>query len=525
MTSVSAVCSCRHAAGPATLWAMADFVGALDQGTTSTRFMIFDHAGNEVGRSQLEHEQIMPRAGWVEHDPMEIWHRTTSVIRSALSGRRLTGKDLAAVGITNQRETTVVWNRRTGTPYDNAIVWQDTRTDRIASALDHDGRGDVIRRKAGLPPATYFSGGKIRWLLDNVDGLRADAERGEAIFGTIDSWLIWQLTGGVDGGNHVTDVTNASRTMLMDLETLAWDDELLEIFDIPRAMLPEIRPSSDPTSYGEISSGSEVSGVPLTGALGDQHAAMVGQVCLAPGEAKNTYGTGNFMLLNTGEQIVRSDHGLLTTVCYKFGDAPAVYALEGSIAVTGSAVQWLRDQLGIIDTAADVERLAQQVDDNGGVYFVPAFSGLFAPYWRSDARGAIVGLSRFDTKAHIARATLEAICYQSRDVADAMAQDSGVALEVLKVDGGVTANDFCMQLQADILDVPVSRPVVAETTALGAAYAAGLAVGFWADPDELRANWNESRRWSPQWDNDRRAEGYAGWRKAVERTLGWVDVD
>jgi glycerol kinase len=487
--------------------------------------MIFDHGGNEVGRSQLEHEQMMPRAGWVEHDPMEIWQRTCSVIRSALSGRRLTGKDLAAVGITNQRETTLVWNRRTGTPYYNAIVWQDTRSDRIASALEHDGGGELIRRKAGLPPATYFAGGKLRWLLDQVDGLRADAERGDAVFGTVDTWLIWQLTGGPDGGSHVTDVTNASRTMLMDLETLDWDDELLALFDVPRAMLPEIRPSSDPASYGEITGAAEVAGVPLTGDLGDQHAAMVGQVCLSPGQAKNTYGTGNFMLLNTGEQIVRSNHGLLTTVCYQFGDAPAVYALEGSIAVTGSAVQWLRDQLGIIEASADVERLAQQVDDNGGVYFVPAFSGLFAPYWRSDARGAIVGLSRFDTKAHIARATLEAICYQSRDVADAMAADSGVDLEVLKVDGGVTANDFCMQLQADILGVPVSRPVVAETTALGAAYAAGLGVGFWSSPEELRANWNESQRWSPRWTAEQRAEGYAGWRKAVERTLGWVDVD
>ncbi|MFL6101406.1 MAG: glycerol kinase GlpK [Actinomycetales bacterium] len=504
---------------------MADFVGAVDQGTTSTRFMIFDHSGREVGRSQFEHEQVMPRAGWVEHDPMEIWQRTIRVFRSALRGRNLTGSDLAAIGITNQRETTVVWNRRTGTPYYNAIVWQDTRTDRIARRLEQDGHAELIRRKAGLPPATYFAGGKVRWLLDNVDGLRADAATGDALFGTIDTWLIWNLTGGTDGGSHVTDVTNASRTMLMDLETREWDDELLDLFGVPRAMLPEIRPSSDPQGYGEVRAPSEVAGVPLTGDLGDQHAAMVGQVCLQPGEAKNTYGTGNFMLLNTGEQLVRSQSGLLTTPCYQFDHAPTVFALEGSIAVTGSAVQWLRDQLGVISTAAEVEDLARQVDDNGGVYFVPAFSGLFAPYWRSDARGAIVGLSRFDTKAHLARATLESICYQSRDVADAMAKDSGVPFEVLKVDGGVTSNELCMQMQADILGVPVSRPVVAETTALGAAYSAGLAVGFWSGPLELTANWHESKRWEPQWSEDQRESGYAGWRKAVERTLGWVDVD
>jgi glycerol kinase len=504
---------------------VADFVGAVDQGTTSTRFMIFDHAGNEVGRSQLEHEQIMPRAGLVEHDPVEIWGRTSAVIGSALRGQGLKASDLAAIGITNQRETTVVWNRRTGTPYCNAIVWQDTRTDRIASRLEREGHGEVIHRKAGLPPATYFSGGKIQWILDNVDDVRADAEAGDAIFGTTDSWLIWNLTGGVNGGSHVTDVTNASRTMLMDLETLAWDDELLGLFGIPRAMLPEIRPSSDPRGYGDITALEPIVGVPLTAALGDQHAAMVGQVCFAPGEAKNTYGTGNFMLLNTGEQIIRSDHGLLTTLCYQLGDAAPVYALEGSIAVTGSAVQWLRDQLGIIQTSAEVETLAATVRDNGGVYFVPAFSGLFAPYWRSDARGAILGLSRFDTSAHLARATLEAICYQSRDVADAMVQDSGVALEVLKVDGGVTVNELCMQLQADILGVPVSRPVVAETTALGAAYAAGLAVGFWSGTDELRTNWKESRRWHPGWTEAAREKGYAGWRKAVTRTLDWVDVD
>jgi len=477
---------------------MPDYVGAVDQGTTSSRFMIFDHSGNEVGKHQLEHEQILPQAGWVEHNPVEIWERTASVIQTALNNAGLAASDLAALGITNQRETAVVWNRRTGRPYYNAIVWQDTRTDRIASALDRDERGDVIRRKAGLPPATYFSGGKIQWILENVDGVRAAAESGDAIFGNTDSWVIWNLTGGTQGGVHVTDVTNASRTMLMNLETLSWDDELLGFFNIPRSMLPEIKPSSLPGGYGEVTGLNAVRGVPLT---------------------------GNFMLLNTGEELVRSKNGLLTTVCYQFGSDKPVYALEGSIAVTGSAVQWLRDQLGIISGAAEVETLARQVADNGGIYFVPAFSGLFAPYWRSDARGAIVGLSRFNTNAHLARATLEAICYQSRDVGEAMEQDSGVHLEVLKVDGGVTANDLCMQLQADILGVPVSRPVVAETTALGAAYAAGLATGFWANTDELRANWNESKRWTPEWDEQQRTDGYAGWKKAVQRTLDWVEVD
>ncbi|MGK5559010.1 glycerol kinase GlpK, partial [Actinomadura kijaniata] len=471
---------------------------SIDQGTTSTRFMIFDHGGNEIARHQLEHEQILPRAGWVEHDPIEIWERTRAVLQSTLNKANLQASDLAALGITNQRETTVVWNRRTGRPYYNAVVWQDTRTDRIASALDRDGRGDVIRRRTGLPPATYFSGGKIQWILENVDGVREAAERGEAIFGTTDSWLLWNLTGGPDGGVHVTDVTNASRTMLMDLETLDWDDELLSFFGIPRAMLPEIRPSAAPDPYGVTRPNGPLGGeVALTAALGDQQAATVGQVCFEPGQAKNTYGTGNFLLLNTGTTPVRSSHGLLTTVCYKFGDHDPVYALEGSIAVTGSAVQWLRDQLGIISGASQSESLARQVEDNGGVYFVPAFSGLFAPHWRSDARGAIVGLSRYNTNAHLARATLESICYQTRDVVDAMQKDSGVSLDVLKVDGGVTANELCMQIQADILGVPVSRPVVAETTALGAAYGAGLAVGYWADLEGLRRNWHRAARWVP----------------------------
>ena len=487
--------------------------------------MIFDHSGREVARRQLEHAQILPRAGWVEHDPVEIWQRTQDVLADALGGGPVTATDIAALGITNQRETTVVWDRTTGRPYGNAIVWQDTRTDKIAAALDRDGRGDVIRQRAGLPPATYFAGGKIAWILQNVDGVREAAEAGDAIYGTTDSWLIWNLTGGVDGGRHVTDVTNASRTMLMDLETLDWDEELLSFFDIPRKMLPAIQPSATPDGFGRTRATGRVPvELPIAGVLGDQQAAMVGQVCLRAGEAKNTYGTGNFLLLNTGTTPVRSQNGLLTTVCYRFGGGDAVYALEGSIAVTGSAVQWLRDQLGVIEEAGQIEALAREVDDAGGAYFVPAFSGLFAPYWRSDARGAIVGLSRFHTRAHLARATLEAICYQSRDVTEAMAKDSGVRLDVLKVDGGVTANELCMQLQADVLGVEVSKPVVAETTALGAAYAAGLAVDFWADADELRQNWQEDQRWHPQWSDAARQAGYAGWRKAVQRTLDWIEV-
>ncbi len=509
---------------------MADFVGAVDQGTTSTRFMIFDHSGREVGRHQLEHEQVLPRAGWVEHNPLEIWERIQTVIGTGLSRAGLTGSDLDSLGVTNQRETTIVWDRRTGRPYYNAIVWQDTRTDRIAAALERDGRGEVVRHRSGLPPATYFSGAKIQWVLENVDGVREAALAGHAVFGTSDTWVIWNLTGGPRGGRHVTDVTNASRTMLMDLQTLDWDDELLGFFDVPREMLPEIRPSSDPDLYGHTDANGPWEGaIPIAGALGDQQAATVGQVCFAPGEAKNTYGTGNFMLVNTGEHIVRSQAGLVTTVAYQLGDSPPVYALEGSIAVTGSAVQWLRDQLGIISGASEIETLASQVQDSGGMYFVPAFSGLFAPYWRADARGAIVGMSRFNTNAHLARATLEAICYQSKDVADAMRSDSENAgspmdIGVLKVDGGVTANNLCMQIQADILGVEVSRPVVAETTALGAAYAAGLATGFWSGTDELRENWLEDRRWSPQWSDEQRADGYAGWQKAVQRTLDWVDV-
>ncbi|WP_430336030.1 glycerol kinase GlpK [Rhodococcus sp. ACT016] len=504
---------------------MPDFVGAVDQGTTSTRFMVFDHGGHEIARHQLEHQQLLPRPGWVEHNPVEIWERTSAVLQTVLNRNGIEPGDLAALGITNQRETTVVWNRRTGRPYYNAIVWQDTRTDRIASALDDSDAGQAIRRKTGLPPATYFSAGKIQWILENIDGVSEAADRGDALFGTIDTWLLWNLTGGVDGGVHVTDVTNASRTMLMDLDTLDWDDELLSFFGVPRQMLPRIRPSSTPDLYGHTITHGPLGGrVPLAAAVGDQQAAMIGQVCLTAGQAKNTYGTGNFLLLNTGTTPVRSRNGLLTTVCYQLADQPAVYALEGSIAVTGSAVQWLRDQLGIIGGASHSESLAAQVDDNGGVYFVPAFSGLFAPYWRSDARGAIVGLSRYNNNAHIARATLEAICYQSRDVVDAMVKDSGVPLDVLKVDGGITRNSLCMQIQADVLGVPVSRPAVAETTALGAAYAAGLAVGFWSSPDELQENWHESQRWTPHWNDTERETSYRGWRKAVDRTLDWVDV-
>ncbi len=504
----------------------AELVGAIDHGTTSTRFLVFGHDGVEVARHQLDHTQILPAAGRVEHDPVEIWERTRSVIETTLARHHLAATDLAAIGVANQRETTVVWDRRTGRPFCNAIVWQDTRTDRIAAALDRDGRGDVIRERTGLPPATYFAAGKLQWILENVDGVRAAAGRGDALFGTTDTWLTWQLTGGVDGGRHLTDVTNASRTMLMGLESLDWDEELLGFFGIPRPMLPRICASSDAAAYGETRGTGPFGGaVRITAVLGDQHAATVGQVCFAPGEAKNTYGTGNFLVLNTGPSIVRSAAGLLTTVAYQLAGEPAVYALEGSIAVTGSAVQWLRDQLGIIRHAAESETLARQVEDSGGCYFVPAFSGLFAPYWRSDARGAIVGMSRFTTAAHLARATLEAICYQTRDVVDAMASDSGVTAVALKVDGGVTANSLCMQLQADILGVPVSRPVVTETTALGAAYAAGLAIGFWSSTDELRAQWHEQQRWEPRWSADQRDTGHAQWRKAVTRTLDWVDPD
>jgi glycerol kinase len=503
---------------------MASYVSAIDQGTTSTRFMIFDHAGSVRASHQMEHQQIYPQPGWVEHDPMEIWQRTQDVIQGALQKAGLGAGDLAAIGITNQRETTVVWNRRTGRPYMNAIVWQDTRTDSLINYWSKEGRQDRFRAKTGLPLATYFSGPKIRWMLDTVDGLRADAERGDALFGTIDTWLLWNLTGGTDGGVHITDVTNASRTMLMNLQTLAWDDEILSLMGVPRAMLPEIRPSSDPRLYGMTRADGPVGGeVALCGDLGDQQAALYGQTCFDPGEAKNTYGTGCFMLLNTGTKIVPSESGLLTTLGYQIGDQPAVYALEGSIAITGALVQWLRDNLGIIQQSGDIEPLARTVEDNGGVYFVPAFSGLFAPYWRSDARGVIAGLTRYANKGHIARAALEATAYQTMEVLKAMEKDSGVKLTRMKVDGGMTGNELLMQFQADVLGVPVVRPKVAETTSLGAAYAAGLAVGFWESQDALRANWGVDRTWEPEMDTGRREKLYGEWLKAVERTFGWVE--
>jgi glycerol kinase len=501
---------------------MADLVAAIDQGTTSTRCILFDRAGTSVSSHQIEHDQIMPRAGWVEHDPLQIWQRTETVVQQSMAAGGVTASDIAAVGITNQRETTVVWNRRTGEPYHNAVVWQDTRTAQLVGDLDRAGTGDLIRQRAGIPPATYFAGGKLAWLLQNVEGLRAAAEAGDALFGTIDTWLLWNLTGGTDGGRHLTDVTNASRTMLMNLAELRWDDELLELFDIPRSMLPEIVPSSHAEKFGTTRTafGGEVV---IGGVLGDQHAAMVGQVCLDEGDDKNTYGTGNFLLMNTGTEIVHSTHGLLSTVCYQFGDEPARYALEGSIAVTGSAIQWLRDQLGIVSSAAEAGRLAASVPDTGGLYFVPAFSGLFAPYWRPDARGAIVGMTRFHTAAHLARATLESICYSSYDLVKAMEADAGVTMTSLKVDGGVTASGLAMQLQADILGIDVIRPVVPETTALGAGYAAGLAVGVWETPEDFRVNWHEDRRWISSIDAEARDAGTRAWHKAIERTLDWVD--
>ncbi len=503
---------------------MAKYVAAIDQGTTSTRCMLFDHAGQVVSVHQLEHEQIYPKPGWVEHNPMEIWERTQQVVRVALEKAGVGPGDIAAVGVTNQRETTIVWNPKTGEPYYNAIVWQDTRTADICNALAAEGGQDRFRPKVGLPLATYFSGPKIKWILDNVPGVREAAEKGEAVFGNIDTWVIWWITGGPQGGAHVTDVSNASRTMLMNLETLDWDQEILDILGIPRQMLPEIRPSSDTKIYGYTPvDGPFGDKIPVCGDLGDQQAALVGQTCFSPGEAKNTYGTGCFMLMNTGTKIVPSKSGLLTTLGYKFNDEPAVYCLEGSIAITGALVQWLRDNLKMIEKSSDVEPLARTVEDNGGIYFVPAFSGLFAPYWRSDARGVIVGLTRYINRGHIARAALEATAYQTREVLDAMFKDSGVQLKALKVDGGMVFNELLMQFQADILGVPVVRPTVAETTALGAAYAAGLAVGFWKNTDELRQNWGVDKTWEPKMDAETREKLYKGWLKAVERTFNWVE--
>jgi glycerol kinase len=498
---------------------MAEYAGALDQGTTSTRFMVFDHSGQVVALDQKEHEQIYPKPGWVEHDPIEIWERSQSVIREALDSKGLKASDLAAVGITNQRETTVVWDRSNGKPVYNAIVWQDTRTDKICNDLAADGGQDRFRPKTGLPLATYFSGPKAKWILDNVEGARGKAESGELLFGNIDTWCIWNLTGGPNGGAHVTDVSNASRTLMMNLETLDWDDEILDLMAVPRAMLPEIRASSE--EYGKAVG--DLDGIPVAGDLGDQQAALFGQTCFSVGEAKNTYGTGNFLLLNTGNEPIQSKSGLLTTLGYKIGDQPAVYVLEGAIAITGALVQWLRDNLGMITTSAEVEALAETVDDNGGIYFVPAFSGLFAPYWRSDARGVIAGLTRYVNKGHIARAALEATAWQTKEVVEAMNQDSGVELTSLKVDGGMVYNELLMQFQADVLDVPVIRPTVAETTSLGAAYAAGLAVGFWSEVEDLRANWGKDKQWEPQMDRAEVDKEYRFWKKAVTRTFDWVE--
>ena len=500
------------------------FVAAVDQGTTSTRCMIFNRDGRVVAVDQKEHEQIFPRAGWVEHNANEIWANTREVTGGALARADLQASDIVAVGITNQRETALVWYKNTGEQVYNAIVWQDTRTDAIAKRLgDLGGGAERYKDKVGLPLATYFSGPKVVWILENVEGAREKAEAGDLVFGNMDTWLIWNMTGGPEGGLHITDPTNASRTMLMDLDTLSWDAGIAEEMGIPLSMLPEIRSSSE--VYGNIRERGVLGGVPLAGILGDQQAATFGQACLAVGEAKNTYGTGNFMLINTGTQKVPSKNGLLTTVCYKIGDQPTVYALEGAVAVTGSLVQWVRDNIGLVGSAPEIETLANTVDDNGGVYFVPAFSGLFAPYWRGDARGAIVGLTRYVNKGHLARAVLEATAFQSKELLDAMNADSGVDLTSLKVDGGMVANETLMQFQADILGVPVIRPVVAETTALGAAYAAGLAVGFWAGEDDIRANWAEDKRWEPAMDDAKRQKYYRKWKKAVTKTFDWVDED
>ncbi|MGH2786589.1 MAG: glycerol kinase GlpK [Actinomycetota bacterium] len=498
---------------------MAEYVGALDQGTTSTRFMIFTHGGDVVDYDQKEHEQIYPKPGWVEHDANEIWQRSQDVIKGALEKAGIQASDLAAVGITNQRETTVLWEKNTGKPVHNALVWQDTRTDKICDELSQDGGQDRFRLQTGLPIATYFSGPKIRWLLDNDSSLRDKADSGDVLFGNIDTWCIWNLTGGPDGGVHVTDVTNASRTMMMNLDTLDWDDEILKILDVPRSMLPEIRASSE--VYGEATG--TLQGIPVAGDLGDQQAAVFGQTCYSVGEAKNTYGTGNFLLLNTGNEAVQSKNGLLTTLGYKIGDQKPVYCLEGAIAITGALVQWLRDNLGLIKSAPEIEELAATVDDNGGCYFVPAFSGLFAPYWKGSARGVIAGLTRYVNKGHIARAVLEATAWQSREVVDAMNADSGVELKSLKVDGGMVGNELLMQFQADALGVPVIRPKIAETTALGAAYAAGLAVGFWKEVEDLRENWLEDKRWDPQMDKGEVEKEYKFWKKAVTRTFDWVE--
>ena len=501
---------------------MAEYIASIDQGTTSTRCILFNHSGQIVSSHQMEHEQIYPKPGWVEHDPLEIWDRCQDVIKGAMLNANAVADDIAAVGITNQRETTIVWDKETGKPFYNAIVWQDTRTDKIIAKFAEVSGQNRFQERVGLPLATYFSGPKVRWILDNVEGVREAAEQGRAIFGNIDTWVIWNLTGGVNGGLHITDVTNASRTMLMDLKTLKWDPDICDVMDIPIQMLPEIRPSSQ--VYGYTKADGPFGGIiPVAGDLGDQQAATVGQTCFDPGEAKNTYGTGCFMILNTGTEIVFSKNGLLTTVCYQFEGEKPVYALEGSIAITGALVQWIRDNIGLIDSAPQIEDLAKTVEDNGGIYFVPAFSGLFAPYWRTDARGVIVGLTRFINKGHIARAVLEATAFQSREVLDAMNGDSGVDLKALKVDGGMVQNDLLMQIQADVVQVPVIRPKVAETTALGAAYAAGLAVKFWKNKEEMRANWIKDKVWEPDPNSPLHDVKYKEWKKAVTRTFDWIN--
>lgn len=500
---------------------MAQHILAIDQGTTSTRAMVFNHSGKTVSMGQLEHEQIFPHPGWVEHNPAEIWANTREVIGQALSRATLTRHDIAAVGVTNQRETAIVWDRHTGQPVYNAIVWQDTRTQDIIERVAGSEGPDKFRQKTGLPLATYFSASKIAWILSNVEGAQEKAEAGDLLFGTPDTWVLWNLTGGVDGGVHVTDVTNASRTLLCDINSTQWDDELLQAFGIPGAMLPSIRSSSE--IYGHVHSSGLLREVPVAGILGDQQAATFGQTAFSAGESKNTYGTGNFLIVNTGGTLTHSDNGLLTTPAYKLGDNPVTYALEGSIAVTGSLIQWLRDNLGLIDSAAQVEGLAASVEDSGGTYLVPAFSGLFAPYWRPDARGVLVGLTRFITKAHIARAALEATAFQTADVVEAMAKDAGTHIPELRVDGGMTSNSLLMQFQADILGIPVIRPAIPETTALGAAYAAGLAVGFFDSLEQLRELWREDARWEPRMDADERARKRSQWAKAVTRSFDWVD--
>ncbi len=502
---------------------MPDHVLSIDQGTTSTRAIVFDASGSVVSAVQREHEQVFPRAGWVEHDPVEIWTNTEWAVSAVLSAAGLSARDIAGIGVTNQRETAIVWDRHTGRPICNAIVWQDTRTQPAIDKLAAEGGADRFADATGLPLATYFSASKLAWILRNVPGAREAADRGDLLFGTPDTWVVWNLTGGGRGGIHVTDVTNASRTLLMDLRTLDWSDELLATWDIPRAMLPQIRSSSG--VFADAVVPEVVRGVPIAGILGDQQAATFGQAAFDAGESKNTYGTGNFLLVNTGADLVRSQHGLITTVAYRCGDDPARYALEGSIAVTGSLVQWLRDNLGIIHRSEDVETLAASVDDNGGAYFVPAFSGLFAPYWRPDARGALVGMTRYVTAAHIARAALESTAFQTRDVIEAAAADTGRVLEELRVDGGMTRNDLLMQFQADILGLPVVRPRVVETTALGAAYAAGLAIGVWSGFDDLRAQWREDVRFEPRMPAGERERRYRQWQKAVSKSLDWVDED